>query len=68
MVDNSKAGNGTVIEEALSLLGEIDGNYRRQLKQILDAEVAALLEALTMFHENSGKRLKSCAREVMRSS
>lgn len=47
------------IEEALHLVREIDGDYKHQLKQIIDAEAAALLEALRMFHGNSEKKLKA---------
>lgn len=49
------------IDEALRLVREIDADYSRQLKQIIDAEAAALLEALRMFHGNSEKKLKTRA-------
>ncbi len=63
-MENSDVKYSNAIEEALRLLAEIDGNYTRQLKQILDAEVVALLEALKMFHENNSKKLKSRVREA----
>lgn len=64
-MDDSKTTHGNEIEEALHLLGEIDGRYRHQLKFVIDAEVVALLEAMKMFHDNSLKRLKSRVRDAV---
>ncbi len=64
-MDDSKITHCNAIEEALHLLGEIDGHYRHQLKYVIDAEVVALLEALKMFHDNSLRRLKNRAREAV---
>jgi hypothetical protein len=67
-VDDSATKQGNILEEAIHLIGEMDENYRSQLKQLPDAGVSALLEALKMLHESSGKKLKARASEGMRSS
>jgi hypothetical protein len=58
-VEGSHHDRENALDEALRLVRELDGDYSRQLKQIIDAEAAALLEALRMFHSNSEKKLKS---------
>ena len=60
-MDGSSHNNENAIDEALRLVREIDGDYSRQLKKIIDAEASALLEALRMFHGNSEKKLKTRA-------
>ena len=43
---------------ALELIEESERSYTQQALKMQDTEIAAVLEAIKMFHANSGKKLK----------
>ncbi|MBN1614577.1 MAG: hypothetical protein JW950_08950 [Deltaproteobacteria bacterium] len=56
-----KKGEGKPLEtarQALEVIEESERDYAQQAKKMQDTEVAALLEAIRMFHANSAKKLK----------
>ena len=51
-------------QNALALIEEIERSYTQQALKMQDAEIAAMLEAIRMFHANSGKKLKDYINNV----
>ncbi|TFG90746.1 MAG: hypothetical protein E4H15_07055 [Syntrophobacterales bacterium] len=63
-MDNTDKTPLETAKNALELIEEIERNYAQQAMKMQDTEIAAVLEAIRMFHANSGKKLKDYLNNV----
>jgi len=58
-VSNRNRTSLETARQALELIEESERNYAQQARKMQDTEIAAVLEAIKMFHANSARKLKT---------